>query len=86
MTTMQSEYCKLCDWATGRAGDGDDSIYMELPHAPSESVGPLCEKCYDLLRLGAGKSAALAEKDKELTRLKREMRAICQTTEKEQKP
>lgn len=36
------ERCCLCDEPTGRAGRGEDSIYINLPYA---EVGPLCETC-----------------------------------------
>lgn len=33
------EYCFACCEPTGRAGNGDDSIYIE-------HLGPFCEFCY----------------------------------------
>lgn len=54
------ELCFLCDDPTGRAGRGDDSIYVILRicyedlagrfHKSGKELGPLCEDCYnDLL-------------------------------------
>jgi len=52
---MSLEYCSECGDTTGRAGAGEDSIYVTLArdwHKPSgaiwpvgEEVGPLCEEC-----------------------------------------
>jgi hypothetical protein len=36
------EYCCECDQPTGRAGRGEDSIYIAYP---DKEVGPLCEEC-----------------------------------------
>lgn len=33
------EYCRECDCATGRAGKGDDSMYLN-------DIGPYCEDCF----------------------------------------
>jgi hypothetical protein len=43
---MSLEYCCLCDEPTGRAGRGEDSIYVE---AGDGEIGPLCLDCYDRL-------------------------------------
>jgi hypothetical protein len=37
------EHCSLCDSPTGRAGRGEDSIYIETNDG---EVGPLCEVCH----------------------------------------
>lgn len=37
---MEEEQCCICDSPTGKAGRGDDSIYVE--------IGPLCDKCTDI--------------------------------------
>ena len=44
------ELCKICCEATGRAGRGDDSIYVELlgdlfGYKEGDEVGPLCGSC-----------------------------------------
>ena len=36
------EYCCECDQPTGRAGRGEDSIYVAYP---DKEIGPLCEEC-----------------------------------------
>lgn len=38
------ERCSLCDEFTGRAGRGEDSIYLE------DDTGPFCEECSDGLK------------------------------------
>ena len=43
----REERCCLCDQATGRAGKGEDSIYIDLTHA---NLGPLCPECYADMR------------------------------------
>ena len=40
------ERCCECDEETGKAGKGEDSIYIELP---CTEIGPLCERCYDAI-------------------------------------
>ena len=40
---MNIERCFICDDPTGRAGKGEDSIYLG-------DHGPLCEGCYDEIR------------------------------------
>ena len=37
---MKIETCAFCNEATGRAGKGEDSIYLD-------GIGPLCNGCYD---------------------------------------
>ncbi len=39
------EYCTLCDEPTGRAGRGEDSLYIDF--GDGSCFGPLCEKCFD---------------------------------------
>ena len=34
------EYCSVCDSKTGRAGESDDSIFVD-------GIGPLCEECQE---------------------------------------
>ncbi len=36
------EYCCVCDAPTGRAGQGEDSLYTS-----SGKLGPYCEDCWD---------------------------------------
>ena len=48
--TKQIEYCSVCGEPTGRAGQGDDSIYVELKvkygtYDAGEIIGGLCEEC-----------------------------------------
>ena len=44
---MSKEYCDRCDDETGNAGQGEDSIYIELDSG--EMVGPLCDTCYETI-------------------------------------
>lgn len=55
---MDAEHCSECGEPTGRAGRGDDSIFVELvrdwcrPRGVTEAgtdVGPLCVECYHRL-------------------------------------
>ena len=46
---QRTEYCCQCGDLTGRAGRGEDSIYVTILSTDQE-VGPLCESCYDKLR------------------------------------
>lgn len=39
---MKLEHCEICDEATGNAGVGDGSIFIEYP---DKTVGPLCDAC-----------------------------------------
>lgn len=39
------ELCEFCDEPTGRAGRGEDSIYVETTNG--ERAGPLCTACRD---------------------------------------
>jgi len=39
------ERCILCDEPTGRAGKGEDSLYVQT--AVDDEYGPFCEECYD---------------------------------------
>lgn len=45
MNTQQLEHCCLCDEATGRAGRGDGSIFIDV--ADRAEIGPLCIECLD---------------------------------------
>lgn len=40
---MAIERCCVCDGETGRAGQADDSIFLDLPDG--EILGPLCVSC-----------------------------------------
>lgn len=40
---MDTERCCVCGSETGRAGQADDSIFLDLPDG--DSLGPLCEVC-----------------------------------------
>ena len=40
MMKEQYEECVRCGEKTGRAGKGDDSLYIY-------SIGPFCQNCYD---------------------------------------
>lgn len=44
---LKVEKCTLCEDPTGRAGRGEDSIYV-ASGTPAE-VGPLCECCFNTL-------------------------------------
>lgn len=58
----QLEYCCVCGEPTGRAGAGDDSIYIGLNrdwmplgltgprYCVFEEVGPLCCDCYQIAK------------------------------------
>lgn len=37
------EFCCLCDLPTGRAGKGEDSMYIETNNG---EIGPICEACH----------------------------------------
>lgn len=41
--TKKHEECSFCGEYTGRAGKGDDSIYIN-------GIGPYCELCADITR------------------------------------
>ena len=41
---LPQERCCQCDEPTGRAGRGDDSIYMDVD---GKEIGPLCPECAD---------------------------------------
>ena len=43
---MKKELCSNCGDETGKAGKGEDSLYVE-EGTPNEQ-GPLCEECYRL--------------------------------------
>ena len=47
-TELPFEYCCKCGEPTGRAGRGDDSIYIDVG---GQEVGPLCVDCCHLLEL-----------------------------------
>jgi len=55
---MPFEFCEICDSKTGRAGKSDDSLYSiwkikppDLSKEVDDSVGPLCEECYNCLSI-----------------------------------
>lgn len=67
MSDLRYEYCCVCSEETGRAGQGDDSIYREVRKTSDElfnegrvvcqsvddECGPLCEDCNaEMTRLG----------------------------------
>ena len=41
------ETCTICDDETGRAGAGDDSLYLD------DGTGPYCERCFEIRCLRA---------------------------------
>ena len=45
MSKRREERCCACDAPTGRAGQGEDSLYLDFPDGAH--FGPLCEECYD---------------------------------------
>lgn len=45
---MKYETCVVCDCDTGKAGNGDDSIYYHKTNG--EPIGPLCEDCYEVVK------------------------------------
>lgn len=55
---MEMELCIICEDPTGRAGQGDDSIYPHLIYplwemlelTTGEEVGPLCPDCANALK------------------------------------
>lgn len=55
---MKEEYelCIICGSMTGRAGKGDDSIYVD-------GVGPYCSSCEDLMIYNAKEQVVLAAED-----------------------
>ncbi|KKN47700.1 hypothetical protein LCGC14_0660230 [marine sediment metagenome] len=65
MINRPLEYCFNCNDATGRAGQGDGSLYCECDE------GPFCEDCWEEHHQGNSKANALRElwgKYKELLR------------------
>lgn len=42
---MNEEFCCECDEPTGRAGRGDDSIFVNPVPGSTEEIGPLCSLC-----------------------------------------
>lgn len=54
MTKKEKEECINCFDYTGRAGRGEDSIYVELKELVFKDnkgeYGPLCELCFDSLK------------------------------------
>ena len=44
------EHCSLCDTHTGRAGRGEDSIYIVTNDGEDGEVGPLCEACHKSIK------------------------------------
>ena len=56
MKEKHYECCFICGGRTGRAGRGDDSLYIDVGKS---ELGPLCEECHnalcrdDLLEQGA---------------------------------
>lgn len=42
MTTSPLEHCCNCDEPTGRAGEGEDSLYTDI-----YNLGPYCEDCWN---------------------------------------
>ena len=38
---MDLEHCVVCDEPTGKAGKGDDSLYL------ADGTGPYCQTCFD---------------------------------------
>lgn len=50
------EYCCQCGTPTGKAGAGDDSLYVA-------EIGPLCDECYQLVSLTEDLQAVIAERD-----------------------
>ncbi len=54
MKELPLEYCIICGELTGRAGQGDDSIYVKLKvkydtYDVGEIIGGLCEECYNAM-------------------------------------
>lgn len=56
---MSIEHCINCDEPTGRAGEGEDSIF-------AGGVGPLCEDCYAGIKQAMPSHSADASKMVEL--------------------
>jgi len=51
------ETCTICDDETGRAGAGDDSLYLE------DGTGPYCERCFEIRCLRAEVERLTRERD-----------------------
>ena len=49
MAPRPLEYCCACDDPTGRAGQGEDSLYTD-----SGDMGPYCEDCWEHLEFWRG--------------------------------
>lgn len=68
MTNSRYEVCCSCGELTGRAGAGEDSLYLQ-------DVGPFCEDCYEVCTTYAGIANAqlrqrITELEAEVERLK----------------
>ena len=62
MDINKYEYCCMCEEETGKAGKGDDSLYLD------DGDGPFCDTCYTLL---IGCWVSLGGQSHEKTRKKR---------------
>ena len=73
---MAEERCCMCDNSTGRAGAGEDSIYLDFGNGGC--LGPLCSDCYN--SAGDAFSARVRELETENERLRgglKEIRGMC---------
>lgn len=51
MQELPEEMCCICGWTTGKAGKGEDSIYLTLlidyeAMKTGDEIGPLCSGCF----------------------------------------
>lgn len=47
MTWSEEEHCVTCLCPTGKAGKGEDSLFLEDPYENGNDIGPFCDGCYD---------------------------------------
>ena len=77
---MKYELCYACNQPTGRAGRGEDSLYLESPNG---EIGPLCESCWGAFRRDdlEGENATLTRRvedaEKELIRAVSQCEEAC---------
>jgi hypothetical protein len=45
---LRNELCTICNESTGRAGEGDDSLFFHAIEIGWGRTGPLCQDCYEI--------------------------------------
>lgn len=74
-----AERCCNCAEPTGRAGRGEDSIYID---APKGALGPLCEECYEGI-IATATAELTAERDALCAKLAAAEKSFRETIEQE---